>query len=109
MDYDHDGHLDLFVCSYLDFTIKGNRKCDYVTGEPDYCAPNMYRALPSRLFRNRGNGTFTDVTHTSGIGAAFGAGLGVTTADFNRDGLIDIYVANDGSANLLWVNKEMAV
>ena len=105
VDYDHDGHLDLFVCSYLDFTIKGNRKCDYVTGEPDYCAPNMYRALPSRLFRNTGNGTFADVTHTSGIRSAFGAGLGVTTADFNRDGLIDIYVANDGSANLLWVNK----
>lgn len=105
VDYDRDGRLDLFVCNYVDFTVKGNKRCDYVTGEPDYCAPNMYRPVPARLFHNEGGGKFADVTQLSGIGAALGAGLGVTCADFNGDGWIDIYVANDGSANLLWINK----
>lgn len=105
LDYDRDGLLDLFVCNYLDFTVKGNKKCEYVTGERDYCAPNMYRPVPHRLFHNEGNGKFADVTQSSGLGTAYGAGLGVTCADFNGDGLIDIYVANDGSANLLWLNR----
>ena len=105
LDYDQDGDLDLFVCNYLDFTIKGNKRCFTPTGEPDYCSPSSYRPVPARLFRNQGNGKFTDVTETSGIGSAFGPGLGVTCADFNNDGLIDIYVANDGAANLLWINK----
>jgi len=105
VDYDRDGDLDLFVCNYIDFTIKGVKRCFAPTGEPDYCAPASYRPVPDRLFRNEGSGKFTDVTQASGIGAAFGPGLGVTCADFNGDGLIDIYVANDGAANLLWINK----
>lgn len=104
-DYDHDGDLDLFVCNYIDFTLKGNKQCFAPTGEPDYCAPASYRPVPDRLFRNEGNGKFTDVTQTAGIGAAFGPGLGVICADFNGDGLTDIYVANDGAANLLWLNQ----
>ncbi|MGH9834812.1 MAG: FG-GAP repeat domain-containing protein, partial [Blastocatellia bacterium] len=105
VDYDRDGDLDLFVCNYIDFTIKGNKRCYAPTGEPDYCSPASYRPAPDRLFRNEGAGKFTDVTQSSGIGAAVGPGLGVTCADFNGDGLIDIYVANDGAANLLWINK----
>ncbi len=105
VDYDRDGDLDLFVCNYIDFTIKGNKRCFAPTGEPDYCSPASYRPTPDRLFRNDGNGKFLDVTQTSGIGSAFGPGLGVTCADFNGDGLVDIYVANDGAANLLWINK----
>jgi enediyne biosynthesis protein E4 len=105
VDYDRDGDLDLFVCNYIDFTIKGNKRCFAPTGEPDYCSPASYRPVPNRLFRNQGNGRFADVTQTSGIGSAFGPGLGVTCADFNNDGWIDIYVANDGAANLLWINK----
>jgi hypothetical protein len=105
VDYDRDGDLDLFVCNYIDFTIKGAKRCFAPTGEPDYCSPASYRPLPDRLFRNEGAGKFTDVTQPSGIGAAFGPGLGVTCADFNGDGLVDIYVANDGAANLLWINK----
>jgi enediyne biosynthesis protein E4 len=105
VDYDGDGRLDLFVCNYLDFTVKGNKHCEYFTGERDYCAPNMYRPVPSRLFHNEGGGRFTDATQASGLGSAFGAALGVTCADFNGDGLSDIYVANDGSANLLWLNQ----
>jgi predicted nucleotidyltransferase len=105
VDYDRDSDLDLFVCNYIDFTIKGNKRCFAPTGEPDYCSPASYRPVPDRLFRNEGKGKFTDVTQTSGIGASFGPGLGVACADFNGDGLIDIYVANDGAANLLWINK----
>jgi enediyne biosynthesis protein E4 len=105
LDYDRDGDLDLFVANYIDFTIKGNRKCFAATGERDYCTPSIYRPVPSRLFRNEGAGKFADVTRTAGIGNAFGPGLGVACADFNADGWLDIYVANDGAANLLWINK----
>jgi enediyne biosynthesis protein E4 len=105
LDYDRDGDLDLFLTNYVDFTLKGNKKCYAPTGEPDYCTPAAYRPVPDRLFRNEGNGKFADVTQAAGIGAAFGPGLGVVCADFNSDGWIDIYVANDGAANLLWINK----
>ncbi len=105
VDYDRDGDLDLFVCNYINFTLRGNKRCFAPTGEPDYCSPASYRPAPDRLFRNEGAGKFVDVTQSSGIGSAFGPGLGVTCADFNNDGWIDIYVANDGAANLLWINK----
>ncbi len=105
LDYDRDGNLDLFVTNYVDFSIKGNKKCFAPTGEPDYCTPAAYRPVPDRLFRNSGNGKFTDVTQAAGIGKADGPGLGVACADFNSDGWVDIYVANDGAANLLWINK----
>ncbi|MDX2029856.1 MAG: CRTAC1 family protein [Blastocatellia bacterium] len=105
LDYDRDGDLDLFVCNYLDFTVAGNKRCLAPTGESDYCAPNVYRAQPSRLLRNEGGGRFADATQRAGIGAAFGPALGVACADFNGDGRTDIYVANDGAANLLWINR----
>ena len=105
LDYDRDADLDLFVVNYLDFTLKGNKKCYTPTGEGDYCNPAMYRPVPSRFFRNEGNGKFVDVTQASGVGAAFGPGLGVACSDFNSDALVDVYVANDGAANLLWMNQ----
>jgi hypothetical protein len=105
LDYDRDGYLDLFVANYVDFTVKGNKKCYSPTGERDYCTPAAYRPATDRLFRNLGNGKFADVTQAAGIGKADGPGLGVACADFNSDGWIDIYVANDGAANLLWINK----
>ena len=105
IDYDRDGRLDLFVANYLDFTVKGNKHCYATTGERDYCTPKMYQPVPARLFRNRGDGTFEDVTEAAGIGAAIGPGLGVVCADFNGDGWPDIYVANDGAAAHLWVNQ----
>ena len=105
LDYDRDGDLDLFVTNYVDFTLKGNKKCYAPTGEPDYCTPAAYRPVPDRLFRNEGNGKFTDATQMTGISAADGPGLGVVCADFNSDGWLDVYVANDGAANLLWINK----
>ncbi|MDA2938315.1 CRTAC1 family protein [Acidobacteria bacterium AH-259-A15] len=105
LDYDRDGDLDLFLLNYVDFTLAGNKKCYDALGAPDYCNPNLYRPLPDRLFRNEGEGKFVDVTELSGVGAAIGPGLGVTAADFNSHGWIDIYVANDGVENHLWLNN----
>jgi hypothetical protein len=105
IDFDRDGRLDLFVANYLDFNVKGNKRCYASTGERDYCTPKMYQPVPARLFHNRGDGTFEDVTEAAGIGAAVGPGLGVVCADFNGDGWPDIYVANDGSASHLWINQ----
>jgi hypothetical protein len=104
VDYNGDGLLDLFVCDYVDFTVLGNKRCFAPTGAPDYCSPVDYNAIPSRLFRNRGNGKFEDVSASSGIASSYGPGLGVICADFNGDGLVDIYVANDAAANRLWLN-----
>lgn len=105
LDYDGDGDLDLFVVNYVDFTVRGNKRCYAPTGEPDYCSPSNYRPLPDRLFRNEGQGRWVEVTQSSGISASYGPGLGVIGADFNGDGLLDIYVANDGTENLLWINR----
>ena len=103
-DYDRDGWLDLFVGNYLIYSIASDVTCLSVTGRRDYCPPNSYRAQPSRLFRNRGNGSFEDVTSRALVGGAYGPALGVSTADFDRDGWIDFYVANDGQPNQLWIN-----
>ncbi len=105
VDFDGDGYLDLFVANYVDFTVKGNKRCYAPTGERDYCTPAIYRPVPARLFRNLGNGRFQDVTLSVGIGSALGPGLGVVCADFNGDGWLDIFVANDGAANHLWLNQ----
>ncbi|MDE3179983.1 MAG: CRTAC1 family protein [Acidobacteriota bacterium] len=105
VDYDGDGRLDLFVCNYVDFTVQGNKQCFSPTGAPDYCTPIAYNAVPSRLFHNLGNGKFEDVSLSSGIASSYGPGLGVICADFNGDGLIDIYVADDTAANRLWINQ----
>jgi hypothetical protein len=105
LDFDRDGDLDLFVTNYVDFTIKGNKTCHGATGEIDYCTPAAYRPVTDRLFRNEGQGKFRDTTALSRIGSSIGPGLGVTCSDLNGDGWTDIYVANDGAANFLWINK----
>jgi hypothetical protein len=104
VDYDRDGDLDLFVANYVDFTLAGNKLCNDSVGARDYCSPRAFRPVPSRLFRNEGNGRFTDVTERAGITKAYGAGLGVSVGDYNGDGWLDLYVANDGNANQLWIN-----
>ena len=108
-DYDADGDLDLFVANYVDFTVAGNKVCQDPAGARDYCGPRQFRPVPDRLFRNEGNGTFTDVSEPSGITKADGSGLGVASADFNGDGRLDFYVANDGMANQLWLNRGSGV
>lgn len=104
-DYDRDSDLDLFVVNYVDFRVSANKRCHVQTGRPDYCGPQEFPAAQDRLFRNDGNGTFTDVSRASGIAEVPGPGLGVTVADFDRDGWLDVYVANDGEANRLWINQ----
>jgi hypothetical protein len=105
LDYDRDGDLDLFVANYVDFTVAANQLCTDPVGVRDYCGPRAYHPVPARLFRNDGAGRFTDVTERSGIGKAYGAGLGVATGDYNGDGWIDLYVANDATPNQLWINR----
>ncbi len=105
LDYDRDGDLDLFVANYLDFTPANNKTCSDALGARDYCSPRAYRPLPDRLYRNEGNGRFTEVSEAAGLTRAFGAGLGVTTGDYNGDGWPDLYVANDAMANQLWINQ----
>ena len=104
-DYDRDGWLDLFVGNYLNYSLAGDIQCESVTGRRDYCPPGSYRAQPSHLFHNRGNGTFEDVTGKALVGGAYGPALGVSAADFNNDGWIDLYVANDSQPNQLWINQ----
>jgi len=106
VDYDRDGWLDLFVGNYLIYSTAADIDCLSVTGQHDYCPPNSYRAQPSRLYHNRGDGTFDDVTSRALVGGAYGPALGVSTADFNGDGWIDIYVGNDGQPNQLWINQK---
>ena len=105
LDYDKDGNLDLLVVRYNAFTIQGNKKCYNFAGGREYCGPNDYPPLSSKLYHNDGHGHFVDVTQKSRIGAETGNGLGVVCADFNGDGWIDIYVANDKTPNHLWINQ----
>jgi hypothetical protein len=105
VDFDRDGWLDLFVGNYLTYSVERDVDCSGVTGARDYCAPTEYRPQPDRLYRNRGDGTFADMTAAALVGGQDGPALGVATADFNADGWIDIYVANDGQENLVWLNQ----
>jgi len=103
-DYDTDGDLDLFVANYVDASVADNKVCHDPVGVRDYCGPLQFRPVPDRLFRNDGGGRFTDVSERAGVTKADGAGLGVACADFNGDRRPDFYVANDASANQLWIN-----
>jgi enediyne biosynthesis protein E4 len=105
VDYDRDGWLDLYVGNYLVYEVRSDTDCFARSGAPDYCAPAQYRPATHRLFRNRGNGTFADVTAASGVASAAGPALGVVAFDANRDGWPDIFVANDAMPNLLWINQ----
>ena len=104
-DYDRDGWLDLFVGHYLNYSVEANLRCYSVSGSADYCPPHVYRAQPSKLFHNNRDGTFTDVTVAAGMSREFGPALGVSAADYNGDGWIDLYVANDSEPNQLWINQ----
>jgi hypothetical protein len=105
VDYDRDGWLDLYVGNYVAYDIETDKPCPSVTGGLGYCNPQVSRAQPDRLYRNEGDGRFIDVTATVLVGRTFGSALGVATADFDGDGWMDLYVANDGEANQLWMNQ----
>lgn len=102
-DFDADGWLDLYVVGYVVFDPEV--ECTDQTGRPEYCGPDSFEDRGDVLLQNRGDGTFSDVTAATGITRATGAGLGVICADLNDDGLLDIYVANDGDPNQLWINQ----
>ncbi|MDA1275478.1 MAG: CRTAC1 family protein [Verrucomicrobia bacterium] len=106
LDYDHDGNLDLFVANYIHWSKDRELRCNARGGQRDYCSPLNYKAPAiDALFRNRGDGTFENVTKLTGIDRASGNGLGVACADFDNDGWPDIYVANDAMPNHLWINQ----
>jgi hypothetical protein len=104
-DYDRDGFLDLFVVHYLHVDYDG--PCRAGSGVPDYCGPATFEGRPDRLWRNNGDGTFADVTESAGLvppdGGKRAKGLGVVCLDLTGDAWPDLYVANDGEANHLWV------
>lgn len=105
-DFDRDGYLDLYVVNYLDYRLTDNPYCGQAKeGYRMYCHPTMFDGMADRLYRNNGNGTFTDVSKQAGIANPAGKGLGVTFCDFDRDGHTDIYVANDTVRNFLYRNN----
>ena len=104
-DYDRDGWLDLFVAGYVNFRADMKRGCFSAGSARDYCNPAVYAPVPDQLFHNERNGTFVDVSARAGLPRAAARGLGVLAADYNDDGWLDVYVANDGDANQLWINQ----
>jgi hypothetical protein len=105
-DYDADGWLDLFVGNNMAFDNSGKVVCRSLTGARDYCGPGAYPSQPDRLYRGRGDGTFEDATVASGLAAATPVPtLGAVAADVDGDGWTDLYVANDGQPNTLWLNR----
>jgi enediyne biosynthesis protein E4 len=105
-DYDGDSHLDLFVTNYLDFTLAKHKRCgDVARNLISYCHPDAYEGIPDVLYRNNGDGTFTDVTRRAGLWSREGKGLGAVWTDFDRDGDPDLFVANDSVRNFLFQNN----
>jgi tetratricopeptide (TPR) repeat protein len=106
-DYNNDGYLDLFVCRYLDWNFeRGNLFCGVnQPGGRAYCHPDKFHPIASHLFKNNGDGTFSDVSESSHIGSRLGKALGVAFADYNRDGFLDISVANDSFPQFLFRNN----
>jgi hypothetical protein len=105
-DYDNDGLLDLFLCSFVEFGLDKNIVCgNNKLGQRFYCIPRVFKPTPSLLFRNNGDGTFTQVSKGTDIQRAFGKALGVVATDLNNDGLLDLFVANDTVQNFLFMNR----
>ncbi|MGH8496470.1 MAG: CRTAC1 family protein [Gammaproteobacteria bacterium] len=105
VDYDRDGLLDLYVGNYVDYTLETHKPCRSTTSARDYCSPLVYEPQVDKLYHNLGGGRFENVSQAAGITDAYGGALGVIAADFNNDGWPDIYVANDGMPNQLWINQ----
>ena len=108
VDIDRDGHLDLFVCNYVRWAAAQDVFCSLDGKAKSYCTPEAFRGTTSWLFRNRGNGTFEDITARSGLFDASSKSLGVTMLDFDQDGWLDLFVANDTQPNKLYRNNHEA-
>jgi hypothetical protein len=105
-DLDRDGWLDLYVANYVDYSVEKNPKCFAPSSRRDYCGPADFPPQRHTLYRNRGDGTFEDVSVRSGVAQKPGPGLAVIAFDADRDGWTDLYVANDGAPNFLWMNRK---
>jgi enediyne biosynthesis protein E4 len=103
-DYDNDGRLDLFVCQFVEFDKNTSCGLDE-KGRHHYCIPKIFKPMPSWLFHNNGDGTFTDVSEESGIRQHLGKSWGVVAADLNNNGRMDLFVSNDTVANFLFMNQ----
>ena len=105
-DYDNDGKLDLFVSTFVFYDKSQNPLCtDETLKRRYYCVPRLFKPQPSRLFQNKGDGTFQDVSRESGIAEHPGKSFGAVATDVNNDSMIDLFVANDTMPNFLFVNK----
>jgi enediyne biosynthesis protein E4 len=105
-DYDNDGKLDLFVSSFVFYDKSQNPLCtDTTLQRRYYCVPRLFKPQPSRLFQNKGDGTFQDVSNQSGIADHPGKSFGAVATDINNDGRLDLFVANDTMPNFLFLNK----
>jgi hypothetical protein len=104
LDYDNDGLSDLVVANYTFWRPDTDKRC--LSNEVEMqCHPRTVRAVPQRLYRNLGKGKFEDVTEKAGLGSANGKGMGIGIADYNRDGAVDIFIANDTERNFLFINQ----
>jgi len=105
LDFDKDGHQDLFVCGYVEWQPDTPIRCPAPDGKLDYCTPQAFVPGKNALYRNLGNGTFADVTSTSGLAEEHDRALGVLAADLDADGWIDLFISNDNGANMLFRNQ----
>ena len=105
VDYDRDGRLDLYVTNYVEWSIEKDRFCTLDGKTKSYCTPEAYKGQSPTLYRNRGDGTFENVTERAGVKDASAKALGVALLDYNNDGWIDLFVANDTQPNRLYENR----
>ncbi len=105
VDVNNDGLLDLLIVNYLAWDPKTEPSCEAAPGQLDYCHPKFYKPTANQLFLNNGNGTFRDISEVSGIRAHPGKGMGIGVADYDQDGLMDFFIANDKMNNSLFHNK----
>ena len=105
LDYDKDGKLDLFVANYVEWSLEKDLYCTLDGKTKSYCTPESYKGRSAALYRNRGDGTFEDVTKAAGLENPASKALGVTLLDFDGDGWLDLFVANDTQPNKLYRNK----
>jgi hypothetical protein len=105
VDYDEDGYLDLFVGNYVEWSIETDLFCPFVDDAKSYCTPESYQGQSPTVYRNRGDGSFEDVTTAAGLRTPSAKALGVTMLDFDGDGWMDLFVANDLQPDLLFRNR----